>query len=342
MLRPDGMGDLLLTTGMLRQLRQHLPDTRITLICQTRWAAWMRTCPWVDDVIDVEMSSGGFHERKRMSELLRFVKRVWPLDLEVLVQPGTLYWYAPSRTLALFSGAPVRLCWEDPRAGVDTGRALHTRTLPYPNSWHETEKCFRMLEAIGITSDERRLATWWTPEDASDGQELACRARKGRPKLVALGLGASESSRRWPPERFLDTVCKVGAAGDVAFLALGGPDVIESGRWLAKKACGLVTCATDDLPLGTVWAAIANCDLYVGNDTGLMHMAAAARVPVVAVIGVAAGAPEGTRGHPSHTGPYGIPQRIVRPPAGASPAAELNAALISSDAVAKATLELLS
>jgi ADP-heptose:LPS heptosyltransferase len=296
----------------------------------------------VDDVVDVEVSSEGFHERKRLSELFRFLKRVWPLDLEVLIQPGTLYWYAPSRTLALFSGAPVRLCWEDPDAGVDTGGALHTRNFPYPNCWHETEKCFRMLEAMGLESEERRLATWWTAEDARRGEELAGEARRGRRRLIALGLAASEPSKRWPPERFLEVIRKVGVARDVAFLALGGSDAIETCRWLAKNVSALVTCADDRLPLGTIWAAIANCDLYLGNDTGLMHMAAAARVPVVVVVGVAAGAPAGTRGDPSHTGPYDTLSRIVRPPPGASPDAELNVALVPSDAVARATLELLS
>jgi ADP-heptose:LPS heptosyltransferase len=341
-LRPDGMGDLLLTSGMLRELRRQLPNARITLICQTQWAAWMRTCPWVDEVIDVEMSSDGFHEWKRVSELSRFVKRVWPLDLEVLVQPGTLFWYAPSRTLALFSGAPVRLCWEDPDAGVDTGATLHTHTFPYPNAWHETEKCFRMLEAMGLQSEERRLATWWTAEDSRRGNELAAEARRSHLKLVALGLAASESHRRWPRERFLDVIREVGAARDVAFLAFGGPDVAETCKWLAKNGSGLVTYAGDDVSLGTVWSAIANCDLYLGNDTGLMHMAAAAGVPVVVVNGIAATAPLGTRGHPSHTGPYGVISRIVQPPPGTSRDSELNVALIASDAVTRAALELLS
>jgi ADP-heptose:LPS heptosyltransferase len=340
-LRPDGMGDLLLTTGMLQELRRQLPNTRITLICQSVLADWMRTCPWIDDVIDVEMSSGGFHERKRISELLRFMKRVWPLDLEVLIQPGTLYWYAPSRTLALFSGAPVRMCWEDPSAGVDTGAALHTHNLSYPTCVHETEKCFRMLEAMGLETAERRLATWWSKDDARRGEEITHGAKHGGAKLIALGLAASEPSRRWPRERFLDLIREVSEARDVAFLALGGPDVADECRWLVENACGLVTYAGDKLTLGTIWSAISNCDVYVGNDTGLMHMAAAAHVPVVVVNGLPAAAPPGTRGHPSHTGPYDTVSRVVRPPAVVR-GSELNASLIPSDAVISATLELLS
>ena len=344
-LRPDGMGDLVLTTGLLRELRRQLPKTRITLICQSQWASWMRTCPWVDQVVDVEVTShGDFREPKRIYELLRFVKRVWPLELEALVQPGTLYWYVPSRALAWFSGAPVRVCWEDPESGVDTGGGFHTRTLPYPNSLHETEKCFRMLHAIGLDSnvEARRLDTWWTPDDARRGEAIARLARKGRRKLVALGLAASELPKRWPRQHYLDVIREVGSQRDVAFLALGGADVVETCHWLAGQLPDAVTFAGDGLSLGTVWAAIAQCDLYLGNDSGLMHMAAAARIPVVAVIGVADGARPGTRGDAQQTGPYDTMSRVVRPPAGTPSGAELDAGLVPTVAVATAALELLS
>lgn len=341
-LRPDGIGDIVLTSGMLRELRRQLPATRITFICQASWASWMRTCPWVDDVIDVAMTSSGFREPTRMVELLRFVKRVWPLELEVLIQPGTAHWYAPSRALAWFSGAPVRVCWADPDVGIDTGSGLHTHCLPYPNHWHETEKCFRMLEVMGLESEGRRVDTWWTAEDARHGEAIVRDAGKGRRRLVAVGLGASEASRRWPPERYLDVIREVAAQRDVAFLVFGGRDVADSCRWLSAQAPGVVTYAGDRLPLGVIWAAIAECDLYLGNDSGPMHMAAAARIPVVMVNGVADGAPRGTRGDGSQSGPYDTLSRVIRPPAGTPFYAELDITLVPADAVTAATLELLS
>jgi ADP-heptose:LPS heptosyltransferase len=281
----------------------------------------MRTCPWVDEVLDVEVSApGGLRDPKRLFELFRFVKRVWPLDLEVLVQPGSSYEYVPSRALALFTGAPVRLCWEDPYSGVDTGGGLHTHSLPFPNDLHETDKCFRMLEAMGLESDGRRLATWWTPENARRGEEIARGARNGRRKLVALGLAASEPRKRWPRQRYLDVVRHLAA----------------------RQAPGVIAYPGERLPLGVIWAAIARCDLYLGNDTGLMHMAAAARIPVVVVIGVAAGARAGTPGDMSQTGPYDTPSRIVRPPAGTPSDAGLPIGLVPVDAVVAATRELVS
>ena len=340
-LRPDGIGDMVLTSGMLRELRRQLPATRITLICQTAWASWMRTCPWVDDVIDVDVTFGGVREPRRLFELIRFVKRVWPLDLEVLLQPGTLYWYVPSRTLAWFSGAPVRICWEDPDSGVDTGGGLHTQNLPYPNRLHETEKCFRMLEVMGLKGEGRKLDAWWTEEDANHADQIVRGARHGQCKLVALGLGASEPSRRWPVRRYLEVIREVAAKRDVAFLAFGGSDVADSCRWLSAQLPGVVSYAGEKLPLGVNWAGIARCDLYLGNDTGLMHMAAAAQIPVVVVIGLAEGAPPGTRGDTTQTGPYDTLSRVVRPPKGTPWDSDLDAALVPADSVAAATLELL-
>jgi heptosyltransferase-2 len=342
-LRPDGIGDIVLTTGMLRELRRQLPATRITLICQAQWASWMRTCPWIDDVVDVEMTlSGDFREPKRLQELLRFVKRVWPLDLEVLLQPGTLYWYVPSRALAWFSGAPLRLCWEDPDASVDLGRGLHTRNLQYPNHLHETEKCFRMLKDIGISGEGRRLDTWWTAEDVRRADDVVRGAKGSRQKLVALGLAASEERKRWPPERYLQVIRDLREREDISFIVLGGSDVAESCRWLSQQIPEAVTYPGDRLPLGVIWSAISKCDLYIGNDSGFMHMAAAARIPVVAVIGVPEGAPLGTRGDGLQTGPYDTVSRVVRPPAGTPPDAELDASLVCADAVTAAALELFS
>jgi len=340
-LRPDGIGDMVLTSGMLRELRRQLPATRITLICQTAWASWMRTCPWVDDVIDVDVTFGGVREPRRLFELIRFVKRVWPLDLEVLLQPGTLYWYVPSRTLAWFSGAPVRICWEDPDSGVDTGGGLHTQNLPYPNRLHETEKCFRMLEVMGLEGEGRKLDAWWTADDANHADQIVRGARHGQCKLVALGLGASEPSRRWPVRRYLEVIREVAAKRDVAFLAFGGSDVADSCRWLSAQLPGVVSYAGEKLPLGVNWAGIARCDLYLGNDTGLMHMAAAAQIPVVVVIGLAEGALPGTRGDTTQTGPYDTLSRVVRPPKGTPWDSDLDAALVPADSVAAATLELL-
>ncbi len=340
-LRYDGMGDMVLTSGMLRELRRSLPNARITLICRTPWADWMRTCPWVDQVVDIELTFPiRFYEQRRVLQLFRFARReLWNLELDVLLQPGTLYWYFASRALAWFSGAPVRMCWEDPNWGVDTGGRFHTHNLPFPNAWHETEKCFRMLEAMGLRPEGRHLEPWWTPADARQAAEILQQAKGNRRRVIALGLAASESPKRWPEENYVRLVHELRQAEDFGFVALGGPDVAETCARLAGQ--GLVHYPGQRLPLGVIWAMLAGCDLYAGNDTGFMHMAAAARIPVVMVCGLPSGVRPGTRGDPRHTGPHDTVHRIARPPDSVPGAADLDARLVPFDEVLARTLELL-
>ena len=345
LLRYDGMGDMVLTSGMLRELRRLLPHAEITLVCRTPWAAWMRTCPWVDRVVDIELKfPARFYQQRRLAALLAFARReIWPHDPELLLQPGTLYWYFESRALAWFTGAPARFCWEDPAWGVDTGGRFHTRTLPLAQSQHETEKCWRMLEAIGLQPEGRRLDTWWTADDTTQAREMADRARGSRRRLVMLGVACSETPRMWPRECFLELVREVSRqAPDVAFVAVGGADVSPLGDWLAAQAPGLVHNACGQLGLGAVWALTATCDLYAGNDTGIMHMAAAAKTPVVMVCGVPPSARPGTRADPRHTGPHDTLSRIIHPPPEVPGDTPVNASLVPCAPVVAATLELLA
>ena len=124
-------------------------------------------------------------------------------------------------------------------------------------------------------------------------------------------------------------------------MALGGRDVADTCAWLAAEVPGLVTYVGQDLPLGVIWAGIAKCDLYLGNDTGFMHMAAAARVPVVMICGMPIGARPGTRGDPSHTGPHDTVCRIVRPAEGTPHGTPMDAKLVPVAPVLEAALELL-
>jgi heptosyltransferase-3 len=307
------MGDLVLTFGLLRRLREELPKTHITLICQEAWAPWMATCPWVDRLVSVPMSSSpGLRLRSRADALRGFMAEVWPLDFEMVVNPGTLFDYVPSRALSWFSGTPARVCWEDPSSDIDTGGSLNTTVLPLPHHLHETEKCRLMLGALGLDANGALPSVWWNPVDRDRGRSIALRARKRRRYLVALGVGSSEKVKRWPATRFLDVVRELRKSGDVSFVAMGGTDVAAECSWLEQQDSSVTACASSDVSIGAAWAAVAECDLYVGNDTGLMHLAAAAGIPVVAIIGIPPGAPPGTRGD-TQSGPVGTSTVIVRP-----------------------------
>ncbi len=342
-LRYDGMGDLVMCSGMLRELRRQLPRARITMACRTPWAAWMKTCPWVDEVVHVENTfPKRFNDLRRVMQMLRFARReLWPRELEVLLQPGTHHCYSHARALAWLSGAPFRMCWEDPGGGVDAGGRFHTHCLPFPNTMHEADKCFEMLQALGLKPEGRRLDTWWTAEEERLADGIVGEMRGTNCKVVALGVASSEVARRWPRENFLKVVREIRRRGNVAFLVFGGPDVRETCEWMIAQEGDSVRYVGARESLGTNWAGIAKCDLYLGNDTGFTHMAAAARTPVVDIRGLSPNAPRGTRGDPLTTGPYDTLSRVVRPPVDTPGGPTLDASLVRVESVLAATLDLL-
>lgn len=343
-MRYDGMGDLVMSSGMLRELRRLLPQARITLVCRTPWAAWMRTCPWVDEVLDVENSfPRRFNEIRRMLELFRFARRrLWKRQFEVLLNPGTHHSYSHSRPFTWFSGAPVRIGWNDPDWTGCTTIGLLSHSLPFPNTWHEVDKCFAMLEALDLAPTGRRLETWWTPEEESEGRAWTDRLRNSPTRrLIAVGLAGSDGPKRWPRESFLDAINSLATKADAAFVAFGGRDVADACAWLTARSTAPIAYLGAERPLGLNWSVIAKCDLYLGNDTGFAHMAAAAKVPTVVIMGLPVSARPGSRGDPANVRPYDTPCRVIRPPADTPPDVGVDATRVRVDEVVQAAAEML-
>lgn len=104
-------------------------------------------------------------------------------------------------------------------------------------------------------------------------------------KLVAIGVTASAPLKQWPVARYGELVNRLRARRhDLRFVLLG--DAIEQGEEMAEAGFVLNLCG--QLTLRETVALLRHVSLYVGNDTGLMHMAAACGCSVVEVTGMAA------------------------------------------------------
>jgi heptosyltransferase-2 len=156
---------------------------------------------------------------------------------------------------------------------------------------------------IGWDACRARRVVLRPPEDDRDGAGRHLAGLSDR--LVALLPGAARGpSKRWPAEAFAQVGRELGRRAGGGVLVLGGPGEEDLGRAVAEAAGPRAVNLCGRLSLGESVAVLARCALAVTNDSGGMHLAAAAGIRVVAVFGLT---------DPQRTGPLGDGHRIIRP-----------------------------
>lgn len=148
---------------------------------------------------------------------------------------------------------------------------------------------------LALTEEERAQAARWM--EAADIPP--CR----RPILVAVGPGSKMPSKRWSTERFQRAVGELIAQRDAWPIVFGGAEDASIARGLLA-AWGRGSTAAGGLPVRVAAGVMAECRLYLGNDTGTMHLAAAAGVPCVGLFSA--------RDRPGRWHPRGAGHRLLR------------------------------
>jgi ADP-heptose:LPS heptosyltransferase len=148
---------------------------------------------------------------------------------------------------------------------------------------------------LSLTPEETAAARHWLAEN--------CPADAAQNRLVGFGPGSKWASKVWPEERFAQVGRRLIEEFDLFPVVLGGAEDQElGGRLLA--AWGRGANAAGRLNIRQAAALLQNCRLYVGNDTGTMHLAAAAQIPCVA--------PFSAQDWPGRWYPFGEQHTVLR------------------------------
>ena len=315
--RYDGMGDLVVTTGFLRELRRAAPQAKISLLIRSEWLPLMRTNPHVDEVLAFKARAyPTYQQLRRHRDALAYARQeLWPRRFEAALVPQSEFSFYDTRILAYLSGAPVRIGWTDPElADPSGGNRLLTRLVPLSGQVHEADKCYAFLEALGGQVRERQLELHWESGADEIAAQLAATLTRSGFRLVAIGLGASQSNKLWPVARFIEVARDLAARMPVRFVGIGGDDLVKQGEQLEAGLGDRAVSLAGKLPLPQTAALLARCDLFVGCDSGPMHVAAAVGTPVVSLSGCPSDAPTNYSAHPGRIGPYCEFRRVVQPP----------------------------
>src|SRR5437588_2863631 len=182
------------------------------------------------------------------------------------------------------------------RAGLDNGHGWFLNVRVKDNGFgamHEAEYNLAVAEAVGATTSDKRLTVPLSEEDHRQAWQLLYEHEAPdvikRP-IIAMhpGSGSYSTARRWAPERFAQLADTLFADVGGQLLLLGGPEEAELHQQiLGKLQSGIAARSLAGKGNIKVAAAVLELvDLFVGNDSALMHLATAVGTPTVAIYGL--------------------------------------------------------
>ncbi len=304
-IKTAAIGDCLNTLPAVRSLRRAWPDARLTWLVGRAAADAVVGQAAVDEWIVVDDAT--LLRRARLPRLLLLVLRLRRRRFDAAL---VLHRARSVRLLAAATGAPRRVGVV--RSPAD--RAFLTDVAVDEPGTLEAERYRRAAERLAGRPLPPDAGRWSPPVEARDRAD-ALWSRWGWTgrTVVAMAPGGGVNPRtrfdlkRWPVEKFVQVARRVAADPGRRVLVLGLPDEVEAFRAALGPAPGVEASAGDLRLAGALLARSAAC---VANDSGLLHLAAAAGVPTVAIFGPT---------DPAVWGPRGAGHLVVRHPVPCQP-----------------------
>jgi len=280
----SGIGNLIMLTPMIRTLRSGIPDARITVVASPNGAKdVLEGGDLVDEVVVLD--------RKRK---LRKIRDDWP-DLAIA---ATHRGFMRAKR-AFRTGAIYRLGFRyDHGEKLDTG-FLFTHAVPLDESKHEVEQGLDLIRQLGIPQI-RKLYMHIGDEDRSIARKMLQEAGVQEGDiLIGVHVGPADPERGWrcwPIDRFAQLGDIITTNYNAKLIIVGGPAEVPVANEVASSMERKPIILAGKTTLRQTAAVMEKCQLFIGNDTGPMHVAAAVGVPVICIFGPASS---------SKHGPYG-------------------------------------
>lgn len=274
---PNWLGDLIMATPILADLRNHWPEAKITAMCQGQVGTLLEADPHLNEIFAFRKPSGWIHHR-HIADIIDPLRQ-GHYDLGILLTNS-------------FSSA-----WWFWRGNVQNrvGYATHWRRLllnvpvsaSHQENQHQVVTYKKLLAPLGIPVSNTAPCLYLKEEELVEVQRTLAHCGV-LPEQIIVGVNpgaAYGSAKCWLPERFRQVVEKLLKNPKVVVLFFGD----KAGLPLVNDIClGLperVINLAGKTTLRELMAFIHECDVFLTNDSGPMHMASALGIPLVALFG---------------------------------------------------------
>jgi heptosyltransferase I len=282
------IGDVVFTTPAIRAIRRRFPDARLTYLVEHAASPVVDGNPHLDDVMAIPLTSGigrivddwhiGRELRRRRFDLV--------IDFHGGPRGSWLSW---------LTRAPQRIGY------TVVGRSwMYTEAIVRPRQLrprHSVENQWDLLTALGISDpDPARDAVEMAADSAATravDARLAAAGIDADSELIVMHVSAGNPFRRWPTDRFATVAARLISADSRRVVVLtsgpseaGAADAVGvTARSALPAALASRVARCGEFDLAELRALVDRAALFIGGDSGPMHIAGTTRTPVVGLYG---------------------------------------------------------
>jgi ADP-heptose:LPS heptosyltransferase len=302
-----GIGDTLIATPLIHELRANFPEAMIDVL--VRWAPakdLLAGNPHLRRVHQCDFSEVG------VPAFLKFLAglRQERYDVSINTHPQSKVEY---RVVARIIGATRRLSHSyDNSTFLDEWLITHQLAQDY--AIHSADNNLKLLSLLGKAPKlaEHGFALFLTPEEMATAKNIADQYRLASRRVVGIHVGSGKTKnlrmKRWPVDNYIVLIQKLTTARpDVTVLLFGGPGEKEANARITAEAAHPNLVIPKTRSIREAAALMKHCEVFLSVDNVMLHLAAAMKVPKQVLI-------EAMTFGPSLE-PYGRPYRLVKNPA---------------------------
>jgi heptosyltransferase-2 len=317
------IGDAVLTLPSIKAIRKAFPEAHISLLVKPWVSEIFKGNPYIDEIILYDESFKGLDGKLKIAKNLRLKE----FDKAILLQNAF-----DAAFISWLAGIPERIGYE-----TDFRSLLLTKAIPVTEDvlrQHQVYYYLNLVNSIGIKTTEIHPYISITDEERQWARNVIHSSLPERHlPIVGINPGATYgSAKRWPPERFAELINKIISELDGRVIIFGSLSEIDISSeifslvrkqktnnplrpTLSKENMGgfehreqntdngqRILMMAGKTKLRELAALISECDAFITNDSGPMHMASALHIPIVAIFGST---------NKTTTGPLGLGHKIV-------------------------------
>ncbi len=286
-LKMSALGDIAKTIPTVEALRSAFPQAEIAWVVRRGLHDLLEGCPAIDRLF---AAPRGLAALRETAPALRRFRPDIALDMQGLLV---------SSSLAALSGAPLRYTWATNR---ELSGLLCKAVVPAPEDKNAVECLFNFARLLGVEKLPDQPPAYLT-----QAPELCARAEAllhGLPRpLAGMHIGASTANKTWPPQRWAELIELLLQEG-ISCVLFGANAEKEAEKEILQQTgerAGLRSLVGRTTPRELA-AAIAQCNVFLGGDTGATHIASLVHTPIVGLMGAT---------DPLRVGPFGEQHHII-------------------------------